>query len=158
MRRVLSEFTIPVRYRKTISCARETFKEVGKYMYISDPQNFVRPAQNFRVSISANTKKVQPAFHNYLCILNLRKIFLDLFPSNLLHFIPNFPCHSFRLTQTLLGFRLQTRLPAAKVPVVQVPVSLHELRAEVDGVAPEEQVVGGRDGHGVAHEGAGVEG
>jgi hypothetical protein len=69
MRRVFSDETIPVRYRKTISRARESFKEVGKYMYISDSQNLVRPTQNFRVSISANTKKVQPAFHKYLCIL-----------------------------------------------------------------------------------------
>lgn len=49
-------------------------------------------------------------------------------------------------------------VPAAKVPVVQVPVALYELRGEVDCVTAEEQVVCGGDGHGVAHKGAGVEG
>jgi hypothetical protein len=82
----------------------------------------------------------------------------DLFPNSLLNFVPHLARRSLGLTQSLLRFQLQTRLPSAEVPVVEVPVSLHELRAEVDGVAAEEQVVGGRDGHGVAHEGTRVEG
>lgn len=49
-------------------------------------------------------------------------------------------------------------LPAAKVPVVQVPVALYDLRGEVDRVTAEEEVVCGCDGHGVAHEGGRVEG
>jgi hypothetical protein len=81
-----------------------------------------------------------------------------LFPNSLFDLIPHLARRRLGLTQSLLRLELQTRLPATKVVVVEVPVSLHELRGEVDGVAAEEQVVGGRDGHSVAHEGTRVEG
>ena len=45
---------------------------------------------------------------------------------------------------------------AAPVVPVDVPVALHGLRAEVHGVAGEEEVVLGRHGQGVPHERAGV--
>ena len=44
------------------------------------------------------------------------------------------------------------------LPVLGIPVSLDELGVEVDKVAGEQEVVFGCDGHGVAHEGSGVEG
>ena len=49
-------------------------------------------------------------------------------------------------------------LPSAKVPVLQVSVSLGELRRAVDEVAAEEEVVLGRHGEGVAHEDGRVDG
>ena len=54
--------------------------------------------------------------------------------------------------------RLHCKLPPAVVPVVQVPIPLHNLRGKVDGVAAEEEVVCGRDGERVTHEGCRVEG
>lgn len=65
------------------------------------------------------------------------------------------------LVDRLVAHRLRLcarRLFPAHVVVVDVPVSLDELRGEVDGVAAEEEVVCGRDGQGVAHESARVEG
>ena len=44
------------------------------------------------------------------------------------------------------------------LPVIVPPISLHQLTVEVDEMAEEEKVVLGRDGHGVPHEGAAVEG
>jgi hypothetical protein len=44
------------------------------------------------------------------------------------------------------------------LPVIIPPISLHQLAVEVDKVAQEQQVVLGRHGHRVAHEGAAVEG
>lgn len=44
------------------------------------------------------------------------------------------------------------------LPVAQVPVTLRSLSGEVDKVAAEEEVVCGRDGEGVAHEGCRVDG
>lgn len=44
------------------------------------------------------------------------------------------------------------------LPVVEISVSLGELGGEVDRMAGEEEVVSGRDGESVAHEGSRVDG
>jgi hypothetical protein len=93
-----------------------------------------------------------PQYHTLFrhCTLNLIRHALQL----LLRLLQ--PTHSLLLRHVSLP--RQTRFPAAEIPVVEVPVPLDDLRAEVDGVAAEEEVVCGGDGEGVAHKGAGVEG
>lgn len=43
------------------------------------------------------------------------------------------------------------------LPIVDVPISLRQLRSEIDEMASEQEVVLGADGEGVAHECSGVE-
>lgn len=83
---------------------------------------------------------------------------LHLFPHRTLHPLHPLLNPPLYLPHPCLRLLRQRLLPSTPVPVPQVSVPLHELAAEVDGVAPEEQVVCGRDGEGVAHEGGGVEG
>lgn len=66
--------------------------------------------------------------------------------------------HLPNLIRNPLPDALQLGLFPAHVEVVDVAVALDELGGEVDGVAAEEEVVGGRHGERVAHEGAAVEG
>lgn len=85
-----------------------------------------------------------------------------LFPNRRLDLVGNAVRNGPRLIpqplRLALHLALETRLPAAKVPVVEVPVPLHKLRGKVDSVAAEEEVVCGCNGESVAHKCARVEG
>ena len=57
-----------------------------------------------------------------------------------------------------LQFRLQRCVPAAEMEVLQIPVSLGNLRRAIYNMATEEEIVPRRDGESVAHEDGAVEG
>ena len=59
--------------------------------------------------------------------------------------------------QLVLRLSSERGVAAAEIPVVEVSVSLDDLRGEVDGVAAKEQVVGWADGQRVAHKRCRVE-
>jgi hypothetical protein len=111
-------------------------------------------AQNLYASHRSHppTANSSPSLHLSLNILDhLLRLPLSLrkCPLNLLSNLPSLPL---KIPRDLLCVR-----PAPHVPVCVPAGALRGLRAEVDDVASEEEVVFGLDGERVSHECAGVE-
>lgn len=95
-------------------------------------------------------------FASYKHLPRFSSLLLLQFRFRLLNQLPQLLGLALRITLHLLTL-LEQFLLAAPLVVLQIAIALCQLRALVDEVACEEEVIGGADGEGVAHEGRGVD-